>query len=307
MQLLREHHDAQAPPSPECVASARARLIAHTRPPRRRPRFTRPAMAGLGLAATAVAATAVAVAVAGSVTAPDPRPGDTDVSGRQVLLAAAHQAELAPTAGAYWHVKTYGDFAAGVGAGKTSGRVVTEIWVKRNGQAWVGWRRLAGARAGTADLVAVKRPRSFTVCDTQMTFTELVGLPPNATTLTDVIRKAMDHNDDGPVPAASQEAFVAGCLSQLLADVPATPKVRAAAYRALAMMPIVKVEGKATDPRGRAGVAVTIKRDSGSSRLIIDPRTSLVLSRQDTSIAKSRAEVYLATGWTDEKPHVPTA
>jgi hypothetical protein len=79
------------------------------------------------------------------------------------------------------------------------------------------------------------------------------------------------------------------------------------------------------DPRGRAGVGVTIKGTLGTTtQLVIDPSTSLVLSNQATSVYQghgvlftpkpkigavltSATTVYLKVGWTNEKPHKPAA
>jgi hypothetical protein len=329
MQLLRDRHDAQPPPSPELIAGARDRLLAHTRPHRSTFRFSRPVLAGLGVAVTAAAA-AVAIAVSSTGTTSHPRTGGTDLSGREILLAAAHQAELASTTGTYWHVKSYQETDFVVGANNDR-REYSEIWTKPNGQAWVGWRQIAGAHAGTADVSKVKGTDTFLVCDKEMTFKQVVTLPSDVAGLKAALWKAMQNNDDGPVPAGAREGFVAGCLEQLLVDVPATPKIRAAAFRALAGTPNIKLEGKTTDPRGRAGIGFTIKANGrpGTSRVVIDPRTSLVLSRQsalvyashgvaaDAKFKKFKIKVgavmmrfnvtYLEVGWTDEKPHVPTA
>ncbi|MEO3826677.1 CU044_5270 family protein [Actinomadura sp. B10D3] len=321
MDLLRAHHDAQPSPEPQVVSDARRRLMEEARPRRRMfLRLSRPALAGMGL--TAVTAAAAAVAVAGIGIGSSPSSGPPADSGRQILLSAAHQAELAPTAGTYWHVKQ--DTTLTVG--NTTRRRIMENWSTRKGQSFVGYRALAGPDAGESDLLKARGPFTFTICDKAMSFAQVQALPGDPATLKAAIVKAMRSNDDGPVPPGAEQGFTARCLSSLLIDVPATPRTRAAAYRALAGMPNVKVTGKATDPHGRAGVGVTIaaKRDAPPrTRLVIDPRTSLVLStrtadrsgatgRPDTpspgkAQVKSATTVYLEVGWTDRKPHVPAS
>ncbi|MFI0357458.1 CU044_5270 family protein [Actinomadura sp. 9N407] len=115
--------------------------------------------------------------------------------------------------------------------------------------------------------------------------------------------------------AQVREAFAAGKLVSLLTNAPVSPQVRAAAFRALAGMPIVRSEGKATDGRGRTGVAFSIvaPHASGSTatRLIIDPATSQVLAERVASKAgktgkgKERKTLYLGAGWTNQAPTPP--
>jgi hypothetical protein len=313
MKMLQDRHDAQSSPSPDFIAEARARLVAHTRPESRQrrrgfriPQLSWPRMAALGLTATAAAA-AVAVAVTGAGTAPQvpdaKHPQQVQLSASKVLLAAAHQAELASTTGKYWHVKTLTT---------SDGSDLTEEWTTRDGKFWLGRRVLTAAKtpegpppkAGTATLIADKS--RFSICSKDATFKEVAALPSDPAGLKVVMMKSMERY----AALHNQQTNLAGCLTDLLADVPASPKVRAAAFKALAQMSNVTLEGKTTDSRGRAGIAITIKDQRNSWRLVIDPRTSLVLSEQTTFfIGDTRmrsSSVYLAVGWTNEKPHVPT-
>jgi hypothetical protein len=120
---------------------------------------------------------------------------------------------------------------------------------------------------------------------------------------------------------------VANELSDLLVDFPVPPRVRAAAFRALADMPNVTSIGPMRDELGRAGVgieigtpgvdAIAVLGDGSpvvapagelTRTLIIDPDTSLVLA-DETSIGK-RSDPFsdtliLGVGWTNQKPHKP--
>jgi hypothetical protein len=282
--------------------------------------------AAAAMGAAGVTALAVVLPSNGPATGdPTQRTGDTDLSGSQILLAAAHQAEAVPTTGRYWHFQVDIEFSSEVG-NKPTRHSRTESWTQRDGRSWTGWRELTGARAGTAGLFKDQGVRKFGVCDKEMTYQQIVAFPTDPAALRATLVAAMKHNDDGPVPANEQNQFVANCLSGLLTDVPASPQVRAAAYRAFAKSPDVTVTGKTTDPRGRAGVGITITGPSGTTtRLVIDPSTSSVLSRQSTHVysghgvmspaPKWKVGTVLATdtwvygkiGWTDEKPHIPAA
>jgi hypothetical protein len=113
-------------------------------------------------------------------------------------------------------------------------------------------------------------------------------------------------------------------LIGLLTDQPAPPKVRAAAFRALADVPGVRLLGPAADPRGRKGKALVYLSSTPAAgqvktQLIIDTRTSQVLA---TTISGSKTvrtrsgamktmpvppstRLYLAAGWTNESPRIP--
>ncbi|MDL4773014.1 CU044_5270 family protein [Actinomadura xylanilytica] len=120
-----------------------------------------------------------------------------------------------------------------------------------------------------------------------------------------------------------------------LRNAPVQPKVRAGLMRALAAQPGIHEIGRATDPLGRAGVALASddravtnadeygvpKAELGTYRyrsvVIFDERTGAVLSSQDelTKPGGPYAEMkpgfvtyYAATlkaGWTDAKPQPP--
>lgn len=278
----------------------------------------------------ATALTAVAAVAALAVTVPGgegtARQRDAaGPAGSQILLVAASHAESAGGTGAYWRVRQERATTFGLGAGKKTRRTVQESWAQRDGRSWTSWKELAGPRAGKSGFFKNKGSHTFLVCDKEMTYPQVASLPTAPAALRGAVRKAMLDNDDGPVPANAQDDFVTGCLANLLVSVPAAPKTRAAAYRALASSKGVTVTGKTRDPRGRPGVGVTVKGSRGtSSRFVIDPQTSLVLSEQSESLAtgggpdkpagakagdvgKAAATVYLQVGWTDEKPHPPNS
>jgi hypothetical protein len=293
----------------------------------------------IGLAAAA-AAMAVFLGQVTPTASPSPTvtPGDTSLSGNSILLAAAAKAQAAPE-GVYWHLKElYVGSAGPYGENGNTYRLETpyllETWVAKDGRGWIGRRQMA---ARPLDVEAWRRDGSPTewpigpdggVYSTSpgesgffqnkgkqklywsampMTVQEIAALPADPEALK---RRALDavRADNGAGPA--QDALPR-TLASLLYELPASPQVRSAAYRALATLPAVRVEGPATDPRGRPGIAVTfLLQGNGTprSRLIIDPGTSKVLTFEVTGEpgGSGQVDVVLESGWTDAKPSPPT-
>lgn len=277
--------------------------------------------------------------------------GEAPLNTRNVLLAAAQRAETMPDAGTYWHVKLMYALPTRVGPKNNpywmNRLQIRETWTRSDGRSWTGYREV-GARPRTpADAKAWQRDgspakwdlgpgdtvdrkhlflytapqpgslskpdqsRSFVVCDKRLDFKRVRTLPYALTTLKDAIAKAERGNDDRPVPPSYQGEFLKQCLARLLVDVPVTPRVRAAVYRALADLPGVHVVGRVKDEQGRSGVRIVLDPKAGAPeiQLVIDTRTSLVLSehtgRQPVE-EKNRKTVYLQVGWTNSAPKVPT-
>ncbi|MBB5776717.1 CU044_5270 family protein [Nonomuraea jabiensis] len=106
----------------------------------------------------------------------------------------------------------------------------------------------------------------------------------------------------------------------IISGLPASPEVRASAYRILASLPGIRAEGEMTDPLGRRGQALSYQEEIEPGlftqvRLVVDPGTGLLLAEvrtNTTRLANGReAELrvstsYRAIGWTDERPQLPT-
>jgi hypothetical protein len=237
--------------------------------------------------------------------------------------------------------------------------LVTEQWAKPSGQIWRGrrewvrpktpedeaaWRRDGSlsrwcmgktdteptepiclrTAPGTASLTRVDDDAFVVSEGRELTFAQLQRLPADASALRAwVINSVKDDLD----PAASADIIdynVADVLGNLLVDVPVPPRVRAAAYRALADMPNVTSIGPTRDDLGRAGVGISIDAGVGAvvigpgghtsepgdftRMLIIDPDTSHVLADQTARGEGSDfvgATLLLEVGWTDVRPHEP--
>ena len=103
--------------------------------------------------------------------------------------------------------------------------------------------------------------------------------------------------------------------SDLLVDLPAPPAVRAAVLRIIAGLPDVRSQGEVRDPLGREGTGIVLvgKGDGATftEQLIVDPDTgkllALVIGGTPAAKAKDGYQAVLDAGWTDDKPHVPSA
>ncbi|MEV4165262.1 CU044_5270 family protein [Nonomuraea dietziae] len=293
----------------------------------------------IGLA-SAAAATAVFLGQVAPAPSPSPMlvPGRTSHSGTSILLAAAAKAEAAPE-GAYWHLKKLYTMRRAQLFGKNGNtyRLETselfEQWVAKDGRGWIGGRQLAARPLDTEAWHRDGSPNKWPFPDgggfstspgegtltpvnanlhwsaTRMNLKEIEALPADPEALKRRAAEAIRSDQDF---AGSVEDGLPLTLASLLYELPASPQVRSAAYRALATLPAVRVEGQTTDPQGRQGVAVTFPIQEGQptqGRLVIDPDTSKVLTYEVTGIPKKgdRVEVVLESGWTDTKPSPPSA
>jgi hypothetical protein len=95
-----------------------------------------------------------------------------------------------------------------------------------------------------------------------------------------------------PGTAAESRLIFAVCLDLLDRD-PVTPQVRAAAFRVIATLPGIRLQGRVTDPLGRTGYGVTMPGayrlegpppgDSHQLRVAIDPATGALLATESVS------------------------
>jgi hypothetical protein len=254
---------------------------------------------GLGLTAAAAAA---AVVVASGTTAPTATPNSPPAavqpSAGQILLAAATTAERTPEgSGTYWHVKTV--FADS----KDSTPNQWESWTRRDGQAWGRGEKSHGK------VLKLFPPSPFRLGGPVVSFEQLQKLPTKPDALKAWIADALKHSDlrtsAGRPDATMQRQFVFNGLISLVSQLPAPPKVRAAAFRAIASYPNVKSLGKV---KGGQGLLISL-REGIQARLVVDPATSRV---RDTNffVEASGATVWLTgTGsatvvaeWTNHLP-----
>ncbi|MEV4242081.1 CU044_5270 family protein [Streptosporangium canum] len=324
---------------------AKTRVQARMRAATRRRLPWQAGVAGLATAA-AVAAAVFVPGLTTSAPALSPSPGisTTTLSGHSILLAAATRAEAAPE-GAYWHVKRLYTMRWAKPYGKEGDTYrletsnIVEEWVSMEGRAWSGFRKLAarpldveawrrdGSPAewetkmaaegggfstspGEGKLIPRKGEQKFHLLGgEQLTLEEIKALPADPEALKNRMLEAIRASG---VVEESVDDNLPRALASLLYELPTSPEVRGAAYRALAALPSVRVEGDTTDPRGRPGVAVTfpIQHDQPTQgKLIVDRDTSMVLAFLVTGMPGKgdRTEVVLEAGWTDSEPVAPSA
>jgi len=185
-----------------------------------------------------------------------------------MLLTAAASAQRAPAgSGIYWYVRV----RAATGNGNKL--YLAESWTKRDGQTWI-----RDQQGGTP----IELPRSpgvlgpFFLGGRELTFRQLQHLPADPAALTRwIVTNAARHGGKtgGPAPSKAQEREdIFDSLISLLSELPATPQVRAAAFRALAALPGVTSLGQAG---GGQGVRFTLLGGEQAT-LFIDPSTGQI-------------------------------
>jgi hypothetical protein len=255
------------------------------------------------VAAILLAALAVQPHRADSRTQPHgARPVQSDASARAALLAAATEAGQTSDTGTgrYWHSDTQ-IFDAGTDGypGSTLG---LDDWIARspNDPSWfiLGTSPLAQAGSGSNDPYHTR----FDVLDRFLTFAALQELPTDPGGLEAYLLAIPPDHPNLPVVPVSERLFTA-CLE--LAEVPAKPAVRAAAFRLLARLPDLTALGRVPDPLGRVGVGVGNSRfGNPGQELIIDPVTGSLLAFEDVSsvdghVVVTHYEALLESGWTN--------
>jgi hypothetical protein len=120
------------------------------------------------------------------------------------------------------------------------------------------------------------RPSPFRLGGPDVSFEQLQNLPTKPDALKAWIADALKHSDvrtsAGRPDATMQKQFVFNGLISLVSQLPAPPKVRAAAFRAIASYPNVKSIGKVKG--GGQGLLISLL--GTQARLVVDPATSRV-------------------------------
>lgn len=337
MTAVREMLHANPRPLEPAMGTARARLdremTARHPAPRRIARPLRWSLAGTGVLAVAVAA----VLGLGAVR-PAPPAGEP-ASARDILLAAAESAARAPAeTGTYWHVKRLVTTQFRVPAGyQVTNRQVYEAWY--GAQSWSGHRNLGTKPSTPADEEAWRRDGSPTewgptilsgggteptlhktlttyLGESEVTPDELRTLPADPARLKEwLTRRIWAQGGIGTEQNASSQLF--WTLGELLAETPAEPGVRAAAFRLLADTPGVRAAGPVEDERGRAGTAIAYESEGVRGEIVIDEASMRILSHgrsypETSPNTPKRAPIttqktlVLTAEWSNEEPAPPT-
>ncbi|MEV3923033.1 CU044_5270 family protein [Actinomadura coerulea] len=265
--------------------------------PRRPSGRRRILLAAAGTAVTAaVAAVVVGTVGTGGAQKPDKVPGASAPSGRQFLLVAATTAAKTPAGGgAYWYVKTTS--TAREGGARTS----LESWTGRDGRVWWKGEKTRGK------VVSLTQPAPFRLGGPGVTLAQLQSLPSSPDALkawiaASVKRSGIESSAGRPDAAARERSVFDGLLS-LVSQLPAPPKVRAAAFRAIATYPGVKDLGAV---KGGHGLSISFG-EGGNAHLVVDPKTSRITDT-DFFVSADGARVTAPGGaaitaeWTDRAP-----
>ncbi|GIG89290.1 CU044_5270 family protein [Plantactinospora endophytica] len=225
----------------------------------------------LVLVASALAAvTAVAVGVGAVVGGDDAVPsGDGPAvaapPGRELLLVAATTAEQAPEGtGDYWYLKVHSSGVAG------SAPYEYEYWIHRDGRTWFRAAKSEGK------VVKLGGTTPWVVGGVEVSLDQLRRLPTEPAALrewiTNAVRDGNVRTSGGPLNAELRERSVFNGLVSLVSQLPAPPRVRAAAFRAIAGYPGVESLG-AVD--GGQGLRIPLP-DGTQARLVVDPATARI-------------------------------
>ena len=276
------------------------------RGPRRVPK--RLAYLTAALAAVAVAAVAVGTGVLGDA-------GTPVAPGQQILLAAATTVENSPEGtGAYWYVKV-------VSIGARDGESwQEETWTGRDGRTWSRstWQNPAAASASPSafpntapdgKVVEVRPPNPLRLGGAKVTIEQLQTLPTDPAALQERIAELVRSSDirtsSGKLTDAQREQAVFEGLVSLVSQLPAPPKVRAAALRAIATYPSVSSLG-AVD--GGQGLLISFYPGEPPARLVIDPtsgqlrRTNVLVMTFGGTMTSDGGIFAVTAEWTDTLP-----
>ncbi|GAA4637582.1 CU044_5270 family protein [Actinoallomurus vinaceus] len=281
----------------------------------RRTRKRRPVFLAAALTAVAGATAAAVVISTGDSGKPTGGPGGhatgrttASLSAQQVLLAAASTAERTPGgSGTYWYVKT----VTNEGTGKAPFQ--WETWTRRDGQEW-----FRGEKSG-GKVVKIVQPTPFRLGGADVSFAQIEKLPatPNGlkARIADIVKHGDVRTSAGRLNAEDQRDAVFSGLVSLVSALPATPKVRAAAFRAIATYPNVKNLGAvsggqalgitsshpAPPPRPAARPPRPAARGgqagSAPDRLVVDPATGRV-HETNFFVTPDGAEAFVPGGAT---------
>jgi hypothetical protein len=255
----------------------------------------------LGIAAAAAAA----AAVGGILLLPD---GTTPLSpvpanAAEVLNASARAAGAAPvTDGTYWRIRTHEVLTLAEGSRTLHRSLDTTHWIRKDGQ---GWTSFDGAAP------TVNAETFFSLCDKSVDYSAVAALPSDPRDLGAALAAVVVSRADAP-PARYTDVVVSECALSLLAELPASPPVRAAAFRYLADRADVTVLGPATDTQGRHGTELEFTLLGTHEDVIVDQSSGTLLQLDQESgpapqpgrpaSGKSSQETVIEAGWTDTPP-----
>lgn len=298
LQLLATALD-EPDQSPEAVDQGRRRLGNAIHGPARSHRTAWTA-GGLGLTAAAAAVVVVVSGHTGPTATPNGPPASAATPGarmsaEQVLLAASSSALATQQgSGMYWHVKTA--YTKGYTSDRSHPDTI-ETWARRDGRSWVRLGSSSGpVRNNDPDGPYGHYADGFDFgADKRLTLTQIQKLPTGPAALK---ARLLSYNQGLPMAPALE-----GGLVGLLSGTPAPPKVRSAAFRALAALPGVESLGPVSGGQG------LLLPGPGKNMLVVDLRTSKVTGTIEEVVNGRRlygSNATLVAEWTNELPPITT-
>jgi hypothetical protein len=229
---------------------------------------------------------------------------------------AANGPSLVPGPGQYLYVDSINDYPA-IAAGRTPSSSCTtyatdhrQVWIGADGSGLL--RETTGptrfTSAADRALCLAMKPSPLTPSGTSNLWfaadcfqlgptNDMQALSTDPRTLLAQMRRI----DGGPSTAA--EDFVH--VGDFLRETDASPALRAALYRAAALIPGVHLLGQVHDHIGRLGVGVAYEAHGARHELIFNPRTSELMGEQDSGAPGGDWAVYLESRVIDRLPHAP--
>ncbi|GAA5021430.1 CU044_5270 family protein [Streptomyces siamensis] len=250
---------------------------------------------------------------------------------RMELLGVAQAAETAAADGTYWQVTTRSEnvdvvgergrrytlrststekWSVGVRSGtqslmvsgldaRTAPRTAADMarWRDAGSPHQVEGQVKADSRLKVRFTVGAGRPmvmhtnmgnKIYALGPNNVSYHDLRALPTDTGTLRQELLRL--YRQDGG--ADGRTAWMLRQIANLI-TMPVKPGTRAAAYRVLADLPDIRVEGPATDPLGRSGMAIilpvraTTVLGAVEQRLVVDPATGALLSDQSVLVEPS--------------------
>ncbi|MFC0596844.1 CU044_5270 family protein [Streptomyces palmae] len=279
------------PPSAQALARAMAAVRAAAQDeagsaavtPFRRRRIR--VLSGRRITATLLSAAAVAAGVAvytgtgagstGAGATSAPHRTTTGVTAATFLNDTAEVAATTPISyGPYWKMRLKASDSKG------TSRTFTE-YISRSGHHSV----VANGRTHHKPLAGTWR-----LGPKQLGWNDLDRLPTDPVALLSLMNSSKEY--------AGQSAFVQA--GSILGSSPASPPLRAALYKALARMQGVKLVGTVKDGTGRSGTELVFNGVASQDRMIVDPRTGVLLETVSVQTKESLHPVnrltYLSVG-----------
>ena len=322
LERVRRFRSEEPPPSEAArleASAALARAIhASPRPQRQRQRQRQPRRRRLMRTALVVASIAIGLLVvelagSGSDTGP---PTAAAAALEQLARIAANGPSLVPGPGEYLYVDSINDYPAiaVAGAGKPSCTTYAtdhrQLWIGANGSGLLrdttGPTRFTSPRDRAVCLAMKPSPstgsgtsnlwfaaRCFQLGPTN----DMQALSTDPRTLLVQMRRL----DGGPRTPA--EDFVH--IGDFMRETDASPALRAALYRAAALIPGVHLLGRVRDHLGRTGLGVAYDAPGVRHELIFNPRTSELMGEQDSGSSGADFAVYLHTRVVGRLPQSP--